>query len=140
MIIYSHPVMAQYINEEAEKEIIKKFLEWKSNHIRESQYFLQIVKCVDENCCRPFRSNYLKIMTERFLPPPIAVTRSTINGLKWMKHDDDAHYLSLSQNLAFKAQVGVTALKNFPKGIPYDYNCPAAQDVISRGLCSVRRL
>ena len=50
MIIDSHPVLAEYINEKAEEEILKKSLEWKSNHIRESQYFLQIVKCLNEKC------------------------------------------------------------------------------------------
>ena len=40
------------------------------------------------------------------------------------------NYLSLTQNLALKAQLGVTALKNFPKGIPYDYSCPAAQNIM----------
>ena len=43
-----HPVLIKYINEEAEEEIRKKSLEWKNNHILESQYFLQIVKCLDE--------------------------------------------------------------------------------------------
>ena len=52
MIIDGHPVLAEYINEEVDEEILKKSLEWKSNHVRESQYFLQIVKCADENCCR----------------------------------------------------------------------------------------
>ena len=41
-----HPVLAEYINEE--EEILKKSLEWKNNHIRESQYFSQIVKFLDE--------------------------------------------------------------------------------------------
>ena len=44
----------------------------------------------------------------------------------------DAYYLSLSQNLAFKAQLGVTSLKKFLKGIRYDYSCPAFQDVTNR--------
>ena len=87
----------------------------KSNHIQESQYFLQIVKCLDENCCRPLRLNYLEITSESFLPLPVVVTR----------------------HLVFKAQLGITPLKNFPKGIPYDYNCPVAQDVINKRLRSV---
>ena len=43
-----HPVLAEYINEEEEEEILKKSLEWKNNHIRESQYFSQIVQCLGE--------------------------------------------------------------------------------------------
>ena len=77
MIIDSHPVLAKYMNEKAEEEILKKSLEWKSNHIGESKYFFQIVKCQDKNCSRPFHSNYLKIIMERFLPLPAHVAQST---------------------------------------------------------------
>ena len=117
-------------------QVIKKSEEWKSEHVRESKYFLQIVKCNDWKCCGPFRSSYLKVVKDRFHPQPISVTRTTTSGLKWLKWDVDAHYLSLTQNLALKAQLGVTALKNFPKGIPYDYRCPAAQNIMERRLCS----
>ena len=120
MIIDGHPVLAEFIGEEADQEVIKKSEKWKSKHVRESQYFLQIVKCKDSKCCSPFRSSYLKIVKDRFLPLPISVTRTTGSGLKWVKRDVDAHYLSLTQNLALKARLGVTALKSFPKGIPYD--------------------
>ena len=136
MIIDGHPVLAEFISEEADQEVIKKSEEWKSKHVYKSQYFLQIVKCKDSKCCIPFRSNYLKVVKDRFLPPPIPVTRTTTSGLKWVQRDVDAHYLSLIQNLALKVQFGIIALKNFPKGIPYDYSCPAAQNIMDRRLCS----
>ena len=44
--------------------------------------------------------------------------------------------LSLTQNLALKAQLGVTTLKNFPKGISYHYSCDAAQNIMESRLCS----
>ena len=136
MIIDGHPALAEFISEEADQEVIKKSEEWKSKHVRESQYFLQIVKCKDSKCCSPFPSSCLKVVKDRFLPLPISVTCTTTSGLKWVKKDVDAHYLSLTQNLALKTQLGVTALKNFRKGIPYDYSCPAAQNIIERSLCS----
>ena len=136
MINDGHPVLAEFISEEADQEVIKKSEEWKSKHIRESQYFLQIVKCKDSKCCSPFRSSYLKVVKDRFLPPPILVTRTTTSGLKWVKRDVDAHYLSLTQNLALKAQLGVTVQKNFPKGVLYNYSCPASQNIMERRLCS----
>ena len=36
MTINGHPVMAEYANETTEEQILKKSLEWKNNHIRES--------------------------------------------------------------------------------------------------------
>ena len=44
--------------------------------------------------------------------------------------------LSLTQNLALKAQLGVTTLKNSPKGMPYHYSCSAAKNIMERRLCS----
>ena len=82
----------------------------KSKHVHESKYFLQIFKCKDSKCCRAFRSSYLKVVKDGFLPLPISVTRTTTSGLKWVKRGIDGHYLSLTQNLALKAQLGVTAL------------------------------
>ena len=116
MIIYSHLVLAEFIIEEADQEL--RNLKNGRVNVRKSQYFLQIVKCKDSKCCSPFRSSYLKVVKDRFLPLPISVTRTTTSGLKWVKRDVDTHYLSLTQYLALKAQLGVTTLKNFPKDIP----------------------
>ena len=81
---FGHPVFSKYINEVAEKEeIVKKSLEWKSNHIRESEYFFFFGKL--QNVCTKIAvdlRSYSKIVKERFLPPPIADTHSTIIGLK----------------------------------------------------------
>ena len=47
MIVDGHPVLAEFIGEEADQEVIKKSEEWKGKHISESQHFLKIVKCKD---------------------------------------------------------------------------------------------
>ena len=47
VIIDGHPVLVEFISEEADQEVIKKPEEWKSKYVRKSQYFLQIVKCKD---------------------------------------------------------------------------------------------
>ena len=40
MIIDGHSVLAEFISEEADQEVIEKSEKWKSKHVRESQYFL----------------------------------------------------------------------------------------------------
>lgn len=82
MIIDGHPVLVEYIDDEAEEDVPKKTEDWKSVRVREWQYVLQIVKCKDRTCCQPFRSSYLNIVKERFLPPPIAIIRNTANGMR----------------------------------------------------------
>ena len=69
--------------------------EWKVEHIRESQYFLQIVKCLDSNCCSPFRSSFLTVVKRL----------TNEKWLKWAKDDKIGTYLSLHQNLIMSANI-----------------------------------
>ena len=85
VIIDGYPVLVEFISEEADQEVIKKSEEWKSKHVRESQYFLQIVKYKDSKCCSPFHSSYLKVVKDRFLPLPVSVTRTKTSSVKWVK-------------------------------------------------------
>lgn len=38
--------------------------------VRESQYFLQIVKCNDQICCQGMRSDLALVLPDRFIPAP----------------------------------------------------------------------
>ena len=93
--IDGHPVVAEYIAEEAQVPSITKSEAWKYEHVRESQYFLQIVKCTSSTCCQPFESNCLKVVKDRFLPPPLPLQSCKFNGLVRAKDDKDGVYLSL---------------------------------------------
>ena len=57
LVIDGNPVVAELI--EADSPVIEetKSEEWKAGHVRQSQYFLQIVKCTDEKCCSRFQSS-----------------------------------------------------------------------------------
>ena len=39
-------------------------------HAMQTRFGLQIVKCSDLTCCEPFRSNWMKMVPDRFLPAP----------------------------------------------------------------------
>ena len=54
MSIDGHPVVAEFISDEANEPVVSKSDKWKAMNVRESQYLLQIVKCKDRNCCLPF--------------------------------------------------------------------------------------
>ena len=68
MSIDGHPVVAEFISDEANEPVVSKSEKWKAIHVRESQYLLQIVKCNDRKCCLPFESDYLIVLNDRFLP------------------------------------------------------------------------
>ena len=72
-IIDGHPVVSRFVSsvsEESENTISE---EWKAAHVIQSQYMCQIVKCLDPECCKPFRTNYSELFPQRFLPPPVPV-------------------------------------------------------------------
>lgn len=66
LIVDGHPTVAKFIqpenseldrNDRSTTELV-----WQAKHLRRSQYFLQIVKCLDPKCCNKFRSSYLNVM------------------------------------------------------------------------------
>ena len=75
--INDDPIVADFVGGELLDITITKSEEWKANHVRESQYLLQTVKCTGTACCSPFQSSYLKIMKNRFLPPTLPVAFSS---------------------------------------------------------------
>ena len=93
-MIDGNPIVAEFIEDDAPVIVGTKSEEWKACHVRQSQYFLQIVKCTDPKCCSSFQSSYLKVVPKRFLPPPLPVVH-TRNGIEWAKDDKDATYLYL---------------------------------------------
>ena len=50
-------------------------------HVRQSQYMLQIIKCSDSFCGKPWRTNYPMFFPKQFLPVPVTISTSD-NGLK----------------------------------------------------------
>lgn len=65
MVIDTHPVIAEYIEPNASEmkacDLTTVSAQWRSVHVRESQYFTQIAKCHDRSCCRSPRSSFFKL-------------------------------------------------------------------------------
>jgi len=96
VVIDQFPTIAEYIVPEKSEfdpeSLIAKDTNWFQQHVRTSQYFTQIVKCHDMQCCSNARSSYFKVIPSRFLPPPIPVAQTT-EGLKAPdKHEDSCSY------------------------------------------------
>ena len=43
---------------------------WIAKHVKKSRYALQIVKCLNLNCCGLFKTNWIDVFPTRFIPPP----------------------------------------------------------------------
>lgn len=117
--IDGYPVDATYVDpDENNKANVPKDIDqdWYSKHVRSSQYFLQIVKCTDESCCRKYRSNLRQILPCGFLPPPVKVKPSETGALEPCDiNDKTGKFLPFFQQLAstIKAKVPGMAQVNF---------------------------
>ena len=56
LVIDGNPVVAEFNEEEAPVIVETKSEEWNACHVRQSQYFLQNVKCTDKKSCSSFKS------------------------------------------------------------------------------------
>ena len=75
-VIDKYEVVAKYISPEKAEYNEKSSLytmigSGEKNHVRESLYMLQIVKCEDRNCWSIPRSSYFNLIIDHFLPPPL---------------------------------------------------------------------
>lgn len=59
-IIDGHSVFAEYVTPSCDEKTAPPLLpdaKWYEEHVKESQYFLQITKCFNKQCCSPARSS-----------------------------------------------------------------------------------
>lgn len=76
----SHDVVAEYVEPDDKAESFVPDLpspQWYSEHVRESQYLLQVLKCDDRACCGHVRSSLRSILPERFMIPPYPILQSS---------------------------------------------------------------
>lgn len=136
VVIDKFDTKAEYIDPEHsvidENSIISKDWTWISKHVSTSQYFTQIVKCNDRNCCTLPRSSYFKIFnnSQPFLPPPTPLEQadagiSASNGYK----DFASLFILKSLNMSEIWN------KDFPIK-PYDMYCPSIQSSLKSRICT----
>ncbi|KAF6035822.1 hypothetical protein EB796_005872 [Bugula neritina] len=137
-VIDSNPVIAVYVPPEDTEDMWDELSEtWKEKHLLQSQYFLQITKCDDQSCCRPYRSSIRAILPGRFIPPPVPV-KQTRHGLVAPEPDEtliDSHYGSLFSRIALSAILPQCA-KTF-KIFPFDVYCPSLIGKLQPRICPV---
>ena len=71
-VIDNFPVVAKWIDPaEGSLSFGNAEQKWIDNHVSQSRYILQIVKCKDLSCCTASRTNYDELLGSRFIPPPV---------------------------------------------------------------------
>ena len=131
LLIDKFPVFCQYLENSA-MEPVPYEESWVSKHCRKSQYFLQIVKCTDDKCCRPFLTNWLRIFPNRFLPAPVHFKRDprglTVPPVSHVKTTD--HYADLWQRIAVN---NLVPFNNY-EILPYNMYCPSVKSAVTQSV------
>ena len=98
---------------------------------RLSQYFLQVVKCVNEECCAAPTSALKTVLPERFFPAALAVINS--DGIRIPDDSSEGHFLGLFQRLSMK----LTSVTMQGKECPYDMSCPSVKSAVEKRTCNI---
>lgn len=129
---YIDPITREDQNfEKSWKSVVES--EWYSQHVRSSQYLLQIVKCDDLKCCSAKRSNIKALNLENnFLPAPTPLNNSPT--LKVDVSSPTAFYpsLYLLNNIKLPERESQRTKCN---EIPFDFYCPSLKNEIESRVC-----
>ena len=102
--------------------------QWYTRHVRESQYFLQIVKCDTEQCCGIRRSSLWNLLHDGFLPSPVPVKQTSAGYTIVENSENKDKFCSLLLQLALRLE---PCNMKFMKP-PYDRYCPSLQFSFAR--------
>lgn len=140
VVIDKFVTKAEYIDPDNsfidENSIISKDWVWISKHVSTSQYFTQIVKCNDRNCCSLPRSSYFQIFNDRqpFLPAPTPLEQ-TDAGIAASNEYKDFASLFVLKSLNMNDIWNVSSKKDFTIK-PYDMYCPSIQSSLKSRICT----
>ena len=132
LVIDGHKVVSEYVNPDEHiplwNEEVNLDAAWFTRHVRELQYFLQISKCLDEDCCSKPRSKLRSILPDGFLPPPLRLTDSLEAA---SPASTEGAFIPLFVQLAMKIDFPTERLTS----VPYDFYCPSIQDQLLKRIC-----
>lgn len=100
--------------------------EWKTCHVRESHYFLQVVKCSDRRCCSEPRSAYFQVIN-RFIPAPMCIEEGA-----QLTDSTDKKFCSLFLRMALKDEQFKVGIVN---EVPFDHCCLSLKDILIGRTC-----
>lgn len=128
-VIDGFPVITEFVKPECDDEIFHDYHDfndetWKMDHVRSSQYLLQVVKCSNQSCCPSPRSSFLDFFPNRFLPPPVCLQYNPKIKLADPK-DTNSSFATLFQSISI----------NGSSIIAYDKYCPSIADIIKERVC-----
>ncbi|KAL7295587.1 hypothetical protein TKK_0011225 [Trichogramma kaykai] len=134
------PILAEYVSHDENISSVPKIdWRWHKENVKESQHFLQIVKCSNRNCCAEFRSNINVVLKNQFFPAPLLTERLDDGRLAVVKDltkaTSNSKFLPLLQTLVFDLPVEQSEESIFYT-LPYDYHCSSIQGNLCDRVCN----
>ncbi|GBP13673.1 hypothetical protein EVAR_7010_1 [Eumeta japonica] len=130
MKIDNYDVSAEYRQpEDSKQDPAEPNQAWYSIHVRESQYFLQVVKCADESCCPPTRSALKSVFADTFMPPPCPILQTPSKLVVPSLLDKGTSKFS---PLLVRLSVALSPPLEGFKQMPYDFFCPSVQSDLKK--------
>lgn len=114
-----------YISEHAPDFLTE---EWKSAHVLQSQYLLQIVKCNNLQCCGQSTTNLKSFFHGQFLPTPAKFIQ-TKEGVKLSDDMDRGVFMDLQTRLSFSFLLR--------SNLQFDAYCPSVNSKLKERTCTL---
>jgi len=97
-----------------------------------STFILQIIKCDNRSCCKPYRSNLKELLYQGFLPAPYRV-KSTEHGI--VIPPPESHNEEKFAPLMFRLSFSMHPEWPPTKEVPYDLYCPSVLQDVDKRTC-----
>ena len=132
-VIDGHAVIAKYFESEDPRAVYGDIEEeWKTCHVRTSMYFTQFVKCKNRHCCAKFRSTWLQVFPDRFLPPPILYVRDHFGVEVVQQGDEQEKFRPVPVRMTLR---NIDPLPQKFIRLPYDYYCSSVEKNLVKMCC-----
>ena len=143
-IIDKYPVDCQPIKKGSEFVPEEPSAKWLSDHVLQTRYGLQIVKCLDRKCCEEFKTNWNEIFPNRFIPPP-AVYKFGPTGKEIVEpsiyfaniSNHSLKFAPLNERLItkLKSKESEKSKKGVSRPMPFDSYCPSMESKLDQCIC-----
>jgi hypothetical protein len=142
ILLDGHPVTAEYLEHGNELPLPDPITEmepkWYAEHVRESRYVLQIVRCDNTSCCSKWRGIWGQLVPGRFLPGPVPLKKQEKREACVVASSEYHHteYMPVMANLtAGRSLIRRLMVEQFCGIAPYDLFCPSQSSVVPQQTC-----
>ena len=121
-----------------------------SKHVIQSRYSLQIVKCLNLDCCGSFQTNWLSIIPKRFIPMPaiyefgekgMQIVEPSIYFKEQLKFAKQTkfRFASIQERLIanLRSKESETNQNGTSRPPPFDSYCPSMESKLEDCICKV---